>query len=216
MRLEIEERERAQCPRVPNRRRQLQRSLVNGTCPVLASDQVQPDVEYGRAAIALLEGPFERLHQPSEDERERLEPVDWPFEIERLLESLFGHRRHKWQRGFPRRDALPPRAGVAKPRRDIIGWQGREFAKGAKTPVAEGGQQIVRIVRVVRVRTDDAEKCQRKRREQRGLGSRLDYGEAGAVVDEQAGGGAGAGDRNADAQAAISGGGTDRRGDLAT
>src|SRR3954464_12744019 len=117
MRLEIEERERAQCPRVSNRRRQLQRSLVNGTCPVLASDQVQPDVEYGRAAVALLEVPFERIHQPSEDERERLEPVDWPFEIERLLESLFGHRRHKWQGGFSRSGSVPPHAAPGTPAR---------------------------------------------------------------------------------------------------
>src|SRR3954470_6832853 len=115
MRLEIEERERAQGPRIPNRRRQLQRSLVNRTCPVLGFDQVQSDVEYGRAAIPLFEVPFERLHQPSEDERERLEPVDWPFEIERLLESLFGHRRHEWQRVFPGGDALPPHARLAKP-----------------------------------------------------------------------------------------------------
>ena len=83
-----------------------------------------------------------RLHQAPEHERERLELLDRPLEIERLLESLFGHGRHQRTRVFPASQTLPVRLLTAKTCGKIIGRQCREIAQRPQTPATEGGDQI--------------------------------------------------------------------------
>jgi len=63
MRLEVEQRQRAQRARVLHGRRQLQRARVHRT-----RHQVQPHVQHRRAAAAAIEMRRQRLQQPAEDE----------------------------------------------------------------------------------------------------------------------------------------------------
>ena len=59
------------------------------------------------AAIAPLETRRQRLEQPRQHERQRLEPLDRPLELERRLEALLGKRRHERTHVFAARDRLP-------------------------------------------------------------------------------------------------------------
>src|ERR1041385_5839120 len=86
----------------------------------------------------------EGLEQTREHERERLEPLDRPFEIERLLEALFRHGGHERARILAARQALPRHTVLAETRRHIVRGQGGEVAEGAEAPSAEGGGSEVR------------------------------------------------------------------------
>ncbi len=99
--------------------------------------KMQSHVQHGRAAIALLQVRLERLHQTAEHERQRLELLDRPFELERLLESLFGHGRHQRTRVLSTRETLPVCVLTAKTCREIVGRQCREIAERSQTPAAE-------------------------------------------------------------------------------
>ena len=143
MRFEIEQRQRAQRARIAHRRRQLQRPLVHvarrrhvvltrqsRTCSTAA-----PRPRRSRCA--------ERLQQPAEHERQRLEPLDRPLEIERLLEALLGHRRHERSGVLAAREPLPPHTGLPEPRRDVVGRQRRQIAQRAQAPAAERLDEFV-------------------------------------------------------------------------
>ena len=143
MRLEIEQRERAQRARVAHRRRQLQRPLVRGL-----RHEVQPHVEHRRAAIAAFEVGRQRLDEAAEHERQRLEPFDRPLEIERLLEAFLGHRGHERRGVFAAREPLPLHAGLAEARGHVGGRQRRHLAERAQAPAAERGDEFGRFGRV--------------------------------------------------------------------
>ena len=83
----------------------------------LARDEPQLDVQDRRAAIAALEARRQRLEQPRQHERQRLEPLDRPFEIERALRTA---RRAASARAAarPRRARSPARRAPACPSRD--------------------------------------------------------------------------------------------------
>ena len=83
VRFEIQQQQRAQHFRIAHRRRQLQAAQVQ-----VARHEAQAQVQGGRAAIAVLEALAQRIEQPREDERERLEFRDGPFQLERRLERL--------------------------------------------------------------------------------------------------------------------------------
>ena len=99
--------------------------------------EAQQDVQHRSAAIAALEARRQRLEQPREDERQRLEPVDWPFEIERRFEPLVFERRHERPNIFAARDGLPDECVTSKPRRQIRLRQCRELAERFHPPAFE-------------------------------------------------------------------------------
>ncbi|PYR25995.1 MAG: hypothetical protein DMF98_10405 [Acidobacteria bacterium] len=132
MRFEIQQRQRPERPHIAHRRRQLEPPRVR-----LARNEPQDDVQHRRAAIATLEPRRQRFEQPREDERQRLEPVDWPFEIERRFEPLVFERRHERPNIFAARDGLPDERVTSKPRRQIRLWQCRELAERFHPPPFE-------------------------------------------------------------------------------
>src|SRR6266581_458323 len=98
---------------------------------------MQADMQHRGAAIALLEMRRKRVHQPRQHERQRLEPLDGPFEIERLLEAFFRKRRHERRWILAAREALPGDTVFAEARRDVIRWQRREVSEGSQSPAAQ-------------------------------------------------------------------------------
>ena len=109
--LEIEQRQRAQrrTSRIgdgSSRRRACTSRVTSPSC----------DVQHRRAAIAALEPRGQRLEQPREHERQRLEPLDRPLEIERRLEPLVRQHRHERPR-CPRRAPSPATTRPPRPSR---------------------------------------------------------------------------------------------------
>ncbi len=91
-------------------------------------------VQHGGAAIAPLETDGNGLEEPRQHERERLEAVNRPFELERRFESLFGHRGDERVAILTAGDRLPEEALLTKPGREIGGWKRREVAQRFETP----------------------------------------------------------------------------------
>ncbi len=148
IRLEIEQRQRAQHARVAHRRRQLDRTLVN-VAPAFAKatarsrrsasrgggvDQRQRDAQHDGAAVAALEPLAQRVEQPRQDKRQRLEAVDRPFEIERCLELLRHAGRHERPHLFAARPPLPPEAGLAETSGELARRERCQIAEGAQAP----------------------------------------------------------------------------------
>ena len=137
MRFEIQQQQRAQHLRIAHRRRQLQAAQVQ-----IARDEPQAQVQHGRAAIAVLEALAERIEQPREHERERLEVRDGPLQFERRLEGLFLERGHERPRVFAARQALPADAVLPQPLREIGGRQRGQFAQRAQAPAGEDSETV--------------------------------------------------------------------------
>ena len=148
MRLEIQEGQRAQGTCLSHGRRQLQRAFVHGP-----SHKMQPHVQYGCAASATLEMRRQRFHQPSEHEREWLQTLDRPLEIDSLFETFFRYRRQERSWIFPTRKPLPPYTLLSEPRRHGVWRQCRHLSKRAQAPTAESGDDnVVRWCDGARVR----------------------------------------------------------------
>jgi hypothetical protein len=210
MRFEIEQRERPQRTRVAHRRRQLQRPFVHGAC-----DQMQPDVQDRRAAIAPLEMRGQRLHETAKHERERLESLDRPVQLECLLEPLLGRCRHERPLVLPTRKALPLHARCSQPRGHFIRRQDSKLTERSKPPPSEREKQLVRVVRNVRnVRNvrfvrgvrDVREQRQRQGSEHLGFGTGINDRDSCAIVDEETCGRARPRNRHTHPQPAIGGG----------
>ena len=77
MRLEVEQRKRTQRPRIAHRYGQLQRALV-----YVPGHQMQSHMQHGGTAIAPFEVRRQRLQKAPEDERQGLESLNRPVEIE--------------------------------------------------------------------------------------------------------------------------------------
>src|SRR5262245_55579662 len=105
---------------------------------------MQADVQHGCAPTAALEMRRQWLEQPPEYERQRLEPVDGPFEIERLLEPLLRHLGPQRPRILATCEALPACPTPAHPRSYAINGQRRQLTQRADTPTAEGRHDKVR------------------------------------------------------------------------
>ena len=101
---------------------------------------MQPDAQHGRAAAAALEMGFQRLQEPAEHTRQRLQPLDGPLEFERLLEALLWNDREKRPRILAARTALPPHTCLSEPRGHGRRGQCRDLAESAKTPATERGK----------------------------------------------------------------------------
>ena len=82
MGFQIEQQQRAQDARIAHRRRQLQQPRVRR--PI---GQPQRQMHRDRAAVRLLERGRQRIEQPGEHERQRLERVDRPFQLARSDEA---------------------------------------------------------------------------------------------------------------------------------
>ncbi len=94
-------------------------------------------MEYRRAAIATLETHRERLEQPCQHERQRLEPLDGPIEIDRRLETLLGNVRHKRTRVLAARHRPPEQPVLSEPRGQIRGRKRRKLAQRPDPPTFE-------------------------------------------------------------------------------
>ncbi len=123
MRLEIEQRQRPQRPHVAHRRRQFEPPRMD-LAALSGWSQPQPHVQHGDAAIAPFEARRQRLEQPCQDERQRLERLDRPLELERAPRSA--------PRAGPGRAAACPRRGrsPATPARPV------RAARRARPPAA--------------------------------------------------------------------------------
>ncbi len=121
MRLEIEEQQRAQHLRVTHRGRQLQQASVHR--PI---DEAQIEPQRRRPAIGALERGRQRVEQAREHERQRLELVDRPFQIDRLDESGHTGIRDERRQIDPRRQPLQHEAGLPHPLGEIGGRQSRQ------------------------------------------------------------------------------------------
>ena len=93
---------------VAHRRRQLEPPRVH---LVRRRPSRSCDVQHRRAAIAPLEPRRQRLEQPRQHERQRLEPLDRPLEIERRLEPLLGGVGTSGRTSSPRAIACQRSAG---------------------------------------------------------------------------------------------------------
>ena len=129
VRFQIEQRQRAQGSHVANGRRQLQAADMNGL-----RHQPEAHAQDGGGAIAALEPCRQRLEQPREHERQRLEPLDRPFQIDRRFERFFRNRRHQRPRVVAARDRLPGEPLGSQAGRKIGGRQRRELAECFDTP----------------------------------------------------------------------------------
>ena len=118
MRFEIEQRQRAQRSHVAHRRRQLEPPRAD-----LARHQPQQDVQHRGAAVAPFEARRQRLEQPRQHERQRLELLDRPFEIHRGFEPFFGDVGDQRTRVLTARNGLPDEPALTEPRRHIGGWK---------------------------------------------------------------------------------------------
>jgi len=85
------------------------------------ADQVQSNVQYGRAAAATIELGFQWIEEPTEHKRQRLQPLDGPFKIERLLEAFLLDDGKKRPRILTTGQTLPPHALLPQPRGDSSG-----------------------------------------------------------------------------------------------
>ena len=82
---------------------------------------VRPVSRSIRGPIAPRQMRLERFHQTAEHERQRLEAVDGPLEIERLLEPLPGQRGHERTRILAARQPLPRDPFLPQTRRHLAG-----------------------------------------------------------------------------------------------
>ena len=123
----------------------------------------------------------QRLHQPAQHERQRLQPVNRPLEIERLLEPLLRERRHQRMRILPACDPLPRHTGLAEPRRHLVTRQVREVPKRSQSPSAERQE----IGRGQPGRGNRRQRVDRQRRQRGRLRARIDDGEPGLLVHEE-------------------------------
>ena len=80
------------------------------------------------------------LEQPPKYERQRLEPVDRPFEIEHLLESFLRHLGPQRPRILATREALPGCPAHAQSCSHTVNRQCRQLAQRADTPATERDQ----------------------------------------------------------------------------
>jgi hypothetical protein len=94
-------------------------------------------VQRDDAAVLAFEPLAQRLEQPREHERQRLELVERPLELERLLEARGHTRRHQRARVFAARQPLPAHALLPQPRRQFGRRQRRHIAERAETPSGE-------------------------------------------------------------------------------
>jgi hypothetical protein len=131
----------------------------------------------------------QRLEQPREHERQRLEPFDRPLEIERRFEALRFERRDERADVFAARDRLPRHRRPAEPRDEFVRGQRGQLPKRFQSPMFErrarkarrvfGIKIFLRAQRAPRSIVDvdvfddvDRDRCQRVR-----FAARLDDGE---------------------------------------
>jgi len=103
-------------------------------------DQVQPDMEHSRTTSATIELGFQWRQESFQYERQRLQPLNGPLKIERLLEGLFWDNRKQWPQVLTACKALPLHTLLPKPSGDSRGRQCRHVAERAKSPAAKRGE----------------------------------------------------------------------------
>ncbi len=99
-------------------------------------DEEETHVQNRRAAAAPFEMRFERFEQTAEHEGQRLELIDRPFEIERLLEALFGNGRHQRSGILTAREPLPSHAVLPKTCGQIVWPAAPRDHRACANPIA--------------------------------------------------------------------------------
>lgn len=170
----------------------------------------------GGATIAALETCRQRLEEARQHERQRLERVDRPLELERRVEALLGQRRHQRPRVVAARDRLPRQRAAPEPRRQIGRRQRRELAERAHAPPFQRRDRRDRRIAfgiafsaisaisafIVFVIAELLEDANRQRRQRGRLCAGIDDGDARTRQDENRRRGEGRRQRDLDAQAA--------------
>ena len=103
----------------------------------LVCDEAEPHVQDRRTAIAPLEPRRQRLEQPRQHERQRLEPVDRPVEIDRPVEALLRQIRYQRADVVAARERLPQEAVLTEPCGQIGGGQRGELTERVEAPGAK-------------------------------------------------------------------------------
>ena len=88
----------------------------------------QQHVQHRGAAVAPFEPRRQRFEQPREHERQRLELLDRPLELERRLEALLGERGNERPDISAARNRLPLERTPSEPRDQISGRERRDLA----------------------------------------------------------------------------------------
>ena len=138
MRFEIEDRSVRNTRGIAHGRWQLQDADVPR--PI---DQPQVQMNGRGAAIGALERRRQRLEQAREHERQRLEAIDRPFELD-LFEKAWhvgiGHERADID---AQRQTLERHASLPQPRRQLARWQRRQLAERRQSPSRENRKGLL-------------------------------------------------------------------------
>jgi len=132
VRLEIEQQQCPQHTRVAHGRRQLQQPCVRRSI-----HQAQIQADRRRAAIGALEGERQRIEQPRQHERQRLQRVDGPLELHRLQEPRHAGIRHERRAVGAAREPLQREPFLPHPLRQIGRGQRGHLAETFQTPAGE-------------------------------------------------------------------------------
>jgi hypothetical protein len=104
-------------------------------------DQTEMRMQNRRAAIRAFESFRQRLQQTPEHERQRLEPLDGPFKIERRLERIVRHPGHQRRGVFATRQPLPQNPARTQPFIHLAGRERRQLPHRDHTPSAQRLEQ---------------------------------------------------------------------------
>ena len=132
MRLEVEQDQRPHHARVAKRRRQMERALVDR-----ARHEPQSQPHLHRAAIGPLERRRQRLAQPRQHERQRLEALDRVLELEPLDKSHGFAGRHERRDRLAARGLMQDDADRSEPRVNVGARQPGEVAQRVQAPAGQ-------------------------------------------------------------------------------
>jgi hypothetical protein len=129
MRFEVEQDEGAQDARLAHRGRQMERAFVRGP-----GDEAEPGRDGDRPAVGALQPTLEQFTQACDDERERLEPLNRPFELASLTVAHALIDGRQWAFVFARRNLMQPNTVRTEPSAQIAASQPREVAQRREPP----------------------------------------------------------------------------------
>ena len=129
MRFEVEHEERPQHFGIAHGGRQLQHARMPR-----AIDEPQLQMDGRGAPVRTLERRGQRLEQPRQHERQRLQPVNRPFELDAFEEARHIGIGHERARIDSTRHALQGDAGLPQPCGQRPGRQRRQLAERRKPP----------------------------------------------------------------------------------
>ena len=129
VRLEVQQDQGPQHLGIAHRRRQLQVARRR-----LARHEAARQVQHHGRQVQRGKPLGDRLADPREHERQRLEPFHRPLEVQRLLDGRLGLGRDERLQVLPAGQPLPHHAGLPQPLRQRPGGQPRQIAQRLQAP----------------------------------------------------------------------------------